>query len=633
MSAHPSDDPVEVASSVPLPAGAAGSPTSGSWRAIVLASGLPNEIQSLIRRVVRSAGGTPSERRETALELVSHFAAALESKTPVEMAIASFGDERAASRLLRRAIRRKRGLVWHSWWWASRATLAGIGCCIAVYAWWTALLLSAQPTVRVDYIGKLEALAASRATGETGWPLLRDAYATLRSRELPLLESYRAAGLDDNSNTAPLDCMDPASPRWALDEQAIVASDTEIRQLHAASLKESVTPPFNRFDADDQRFYGDSIPEVAPLGPAHELRLPHLLPIRAATRWLAADAVHAFHRGDHERALASAAAILRIGHGVHGEILVEQLVAQAIAARGLGIIAVLSDLASRSGSATASAAFFHELAMQIDSVDTTALRVRLIGEDLAFEDSLQRYFTDDGNGDGRVTREGLKATAIFEGSTAALLEPAAMALTPSRAELHAVKEILTARAERFASMPPWRWAEEFGRADLDGPSNSAMADYFTSSQSIFWLPRVVPTGMALAQLEVQRDRTRVGVALCRHHAQTGTWPKRLDELVPSFLRAVPPDPFDGNPMRYALRDGVPTVWVIGSDRLDQALPEGSELAEDASWINRFRDALERRWSDVAGQDARVGPMTPATRASDDIQLWPVRRDDETASKP
>ena len=625
MKRHPSDRQVASDSVAAIATSSTTSQASGSWRGVVSDSGLPNEIQSLIRRVVRTAGGTRRERRETALELVSHFAAALESDASVGVAIAAFGAERAAAQLLRRAIRRKRGFLWQGWWWTSRAALVGIVCCIAVYAWWTALLLSAHPTVRVDYIGKLEALAASRAAGESGWPILRDAYARLRSLEKPLLEGYQAE--DTESGTAPLECVDPTSPLWALDEQALVASDAEIRQLHAASRKGSVAPPFNRFDADDQRFYGDTIPEVAALGPAHELRLPHLQPIRAATRWLAADALHAFHRGDQERALASTSGILRIAHGVHGEILVEQLVAQAIAARGLSVIVALSDLASRSDSATAGAAFLHELATQVDSVDTTTLRVRLIGQDLAFEDSLQRFFTDDGDGDGRVTREGLKATAIFERSAAALLEPAAMALTPSRAEFHAANEIMTARVERFASLPPWRWAEEFGPADLDSPSSSAMGDYFISSQAVFWLPRVVPTGMALAQLEVHRDRARVGVALCRHHAQTGAWPERLDELVPSFLHAVPPDPFDGKPMRYALRDGVPTVWVIGPDRIDQALPQGSEFAEDASWITRFRDALERRWSEVAGRgrETRDTPVSTGTRASDDVQLWPARR--------
>jgi hypothetical protein len=55
----------------------------------------------------------------------------------------------------------------------------------------------------------------------------------------------------------------------------------------------------------------------------------------------------------------------------------------------------------------------------------------------------------------------------------------------------------------------------------------------------------------------------VGLALERYRQETGRWPERLDDLVAGQLKAVPPDPFDGRPLRYKrLADGV-LVYSIG----------------------------------------------------------------------
>jgi hypothetical protein len=40
--------------------------------------------------------------------------------------------------------------------------------------------------------------------------------------------------------------------------------------------------------------------------------------------------------------------------------------------------------------------------------------------------------------------------------------------------------------------------------------------------------------------------------------------------VPDLLPAVPPDRYDGKPLRYQLVDGKPLVYSIGSDRDDDA---------------------------------------------------------------
>lgn len=59
-----------------------------------------------------------------------------------------------------------------------------------------------------------------------------------------------------------------------------------------------------------------------------------------------------------------------------------------------------------------------------------------------------------------------------------------------------------------------------------------------------------------------------GIAVERFRLLTARWPESLDEIPKVILPAVPADPFDGKPLRFAKRaDGV-TVYSIGPDEVD-----------------------------------------------------------------
>ena len=45
-------------------------------------------------------------------------------------------------------------------------------------------------------------------------------------------------------------------------------------------------------------------------------------------------------------------------------------------------------------------------------------------------------------------------------------------------------------------------------------------------------------------------------------------PKSLEELTPGYLTEVPPDPFDGEPLRYARTDEGYVLYSIGEDGED-----------------------------------------------------------------
>ena len=71
-----------------------------------------------------------------------------------------------------------------------------------------------------------------------------------------------------------------------------------------------------------------------------------------------------------------------------------------------------------------------------------------------------------------------------------------------------------------------------------------------------------------AQADAGRGLARLGLAAARYRAEVGACPKTLEELTPKFIPAIPPDPFDGKPLRMVTRDGAVIFYSIGSDMKD-----------------------------------------------------------------
>ena len=59
-----------------------------------------------------------------------------------------------------------------------------------------------------------------------------------------------------------------------------------------------------------------------------------------------------------------------------------------------------------------------------------------------------------------------------------------------------------------------------------------------------------------------------GLACERYRLANREWPESLTDLVPEYLKAVPVDPFDGAPIRYAITSQGIELWCIGEDLKD-----------------------------------------------------------------
>jgi hypothetical protein len=89
----------------------------------------------------------------------------------------------------------------------------------------------------------------------------------------------------------------------------------------------------------------------------------------------------------------------------------------------------------------------------------------------------------------------------------------------------------------------------------------------------------------------QNRALQAAIACERYRLATGGWPEALDALVPDYLAAVPVDPFDGKPMRYAQTDEGIKIWTISENLIDDGgdigrliVRRNSYRPKDAGWV-------------------------------------------------
>jgi hypothetical protein len=76
----------------------------------------------------------------------------------------------------------------------------------------------------------------------------------------------------------------------------------------------------------------------------------------------------------------------------------------------------------------------------------------------------------------------------------------------------------------------------------------------------------------------------IALAIERHRLATGQLPQTLEELVPTYLKSVPTDPVNDQPMRYSHQDGSYRVWSVAMDRQD----DGGQQSPDSD-LKKLRD--------------------------------------------
>jgi hypothetical protein len=569
----------------PEAASARGGRLDANWKTLLASSTLPAPIVAVISTVVSRARLWKRERADVTRELIAHFRDGLERGESADDLIRAFGDPRQAGARIGVAARAKRHWTWHAWRRGAQTVAAGLAVAVVGYGALAVRFAMGTPTIARNYLQELNAPVLRVPEDERAWTEYRAV----------LIGTADAPGLLTrlNREDLPAEVFDvtlarpgqPRHPQWDRAAAWITSIAPDLDRIRQASHRPTmgyvlttVSDPLLSRAASAQPATGPAQPpEVQPENPALIGTLIEPLGhIRTFVRYLRIDALVAADAGDGARAVENLRTVLRLARQADSmDFLIVDMFALALAdltwRTAAEILEMRPDAISDADLAT--------LAAEI-AVDTGAREFKpdLRGETPGFEDTLQRVFTDDGTGDGRLTPEGLVllhrlASAPLDidqpVSTATSLGvhavgPVALALTASRKETRARWEQIMAEIEAIQAAPMWEWTEH-PSAPTDRFSDADKERYPVLAVLLPAVGTAVERGVFANQ---QRDAALVAVALERFRRATGAYPTTLDALVPTYLSNVPRDIMDGEPLRYRLTDQGPIVYSVGMDRVD-----------------------------------------------------------------
>ncbi len=539
--------------------------TTSEPEAIVAHAALPEPLGGLVLETVRRARLWKGERADVAGELVAQFRDGLDrGATPADLA-AAFGPVAPAAKLIRRAKRRARPLAWRLTREAARVAAAGTALLLVLYAILAIRFFTGSPVFSRDYLAELNQSALAVPSAERAWPLYRSALLSIGA--LP----------DDLDLSAR-----PGSEAWAAAADFVAAHAGALAKAREAAARPGLGFVVGYGIAEEDSDLWPEQPVAEPAGLDDRglmfVLLPQLHELRVMGRMLAVEAMAAADRGDAATSAADVEAMLGIAeHTAETPALIGDLVVMGqitVAARTMGaILGRRPDLLSE--------AQLRNLAHRFSSLRGGGrLAVRFDSEVIFFQDFLQRLYTDDGQGDGRITATGLRAMRAMTGSgdatPAGPLAPAYCALQAGRRDMAAEYERLMAMVEAERAKPLWQ--QDLSLLDREVEAmNGSLLQRARYLPILLLMPALDKASRKGELATMERDAALVAIALEQCRRRAGAYPAALDALVPDFLPAVPPDRFDGRPLRYRLgEDRSPLLYSVGPDREDA----GGDAARD-----------------------------------------------------
>ncbi len=520
---------------------------------VVRDSGLPEPICALVLEIVERARLWRSERADVADELLAHLRDGLDAGAEPAGLVSGFGEPGLTAKLIRRAMRRKRPLAWRAWRRSLQGVAALAGLLFVVYLYAVVRFFGGGPVISRDYLAELNAPILALAPEERAWPLYREALLALRDLPQPAWTAR------------------PGEYGWTELTAAVEAHAPALAIVRAAAARRGLGYVVGfTIDEEDQALWPGELSSPGPEAGLIAVVMPYLGELQKLSRLLAVDMHRAAAAGDGELVAADfEAAIGMAGHVREATTMIGGLVSLAHVSKALDTLGEI--LASHPQ--VLSEAQLRRLAHEVAALDRERLRVRLDGERMWFQDIVQRVYTDDGNGDGHVSAAGLQwlsTGVVVEGrphTPQYLMAPAVAMVMAGRKEMSGLYERLIGRVEAEWSRPLWEQDVDAFDREVEAMARSPL------SNARYWpvlllMPAQGRAGVQAEHALQRRDAVLVAIALELYRRRSGAWPASLDALVPDLLPSVPPDRFDGKPLRYRLVDGKPLLYSVGSDRDD-----------------------------------------------------------------
>jgi hypothetical protein len=522
---------------------------------------LPASVADFIKLVVKKMRYRRKVRADVQAELVAHFEDELrdcksdqEKQERAEQLISDFGNAKLLAVLMRRAKKRCRPL------W-KKVLVRGLQVLSVIFLY---LLICSSPliigrsTISINYADWLtEFIRADRDEADNARPHYERAMELYV--EMPDWLTASTAKWPTDFNDAQLQLLDS----WLQDNK---------ESLEALRMAAQHPCYWNRYQKSGEgRLTETLMPNVMDA-------LPGYRRLAFAMRWQIR--LQAYN-GDVDSALRDCAILQRVGEHIQGQgLLIEQLVGVAIEALALGEISTV--LQNVDVPADSLKMVREELAVQVEEHETI---ISLTGEKVFWYDEIQRTFTDNGKGDGRVLIRGLPyvATDDWKDSLFKLLTFS----YPSRQETIAQINKYFEQADRLFGETPW---------DLRNESTVANEWSVNLEQTSFMLKMIGPAHERINQLAWRLKTHRIGLltllAIMRYQKDQGRYPDNLNELVSTgYLNNLPSDPFGDGPLVYKKTDDGFLLYSLGSNFEDDGGQPGLDSkgkprmwSDDGDWV-------------------------------------------------
>ena len=576
-------------------------------------AGLPPALCEIVATTAQRTRLFRSERAEVASELAAHFADGLEAGRTPENLASTFGDPRTAARLIGRAKRRDRSFPFKAALRSLKALGATIGVLIMAYGALAARYHTTKPGPIVDYLPVLNAVASGLPEHERAWPVYRDILLNTPVRKQLAEFSYNSR---------------PGWSNWPAVVTVLRENDDAIERVRVATQRAGLGFEVGYVIREEDAPLWRHIHRHAELESLEEgifgAMLPFLTDLRTLAQTLALDTLLAATDADESRARRNLEAILSIAsQSRETPLLITDLVACSVALLSLETtLEVLRDHPDLFGEESLARLAHVFAAFPRDAQPV----IRLDSERLVFLDFVQRVYSLDSRGDGRVAPGGFARYQSYigaphSGADDAVGGPIFSAIASGRRDAIAVYDRGLDRVRAWAARPPWE-RDAFVDHEVEGASALWRQRHFFSLSVMPTFPTVA-LQEDMFTMRPRRPPHRRPPAPPRH----GEWPETLESLTPALLPRVPIDMFDGMALRYTLRDGRPLLYSVGHDAIDDdgRVPEGINPDDFAHKVSRWIPRAEvARRSNAPG--ARELVRRPWLRADGvyrgDLVLFP-----------
>jgi hypothetical protein len=572
---------------------------------------LPPNSCATVRRVVKQSKLWRREKLAVAMELSAHFRDGLDAGTSEAELIKAFGDPVQAAKLIRRAKVRCRPMLWQ----IQRRTLQAIAAFVLLYVGLALFYAYREPVISVNYLRELNAPAEKVAANDRAWPLYRQAV-----MDLGLLDSQATPESIHNQIRDAYEQNKPITPAM---RDWLRGNESSLQRVRLAAAKPGLGY-VHRYGNGPEDFPGTANgafgePEsiitdpYAKNEPVVSVLLPYLGSMRSMTRLLAVDASLAAEENDTARMNADLLAMDGIArHCYESPILINALVGHSI--RNM----VLKSLA---GLIVEHPARFSDQSLQEITHRLSRWDFRepilngFAGERAMFADMVQRTYSDDGNGNGRITKTGIE---MIEATNSGVKPVAEIVYSHNASQLETLGNELRFVVNRYPAvrssamtlgMPViremvadrheimqkydqvLRYYEALLRKNhrdipKDDPSNPWKEIHDNRSRNLLINSiggEFHGLGINSEQGEVTRDGVLLGIALTLYHRKEGRYPATLAELSPRYLPVLPVDPMTGEALRYRVTENGPIVYGVGTNHKDDGGVATPKLRDAWQW--------------------------------------------------